>query len=186
MANRTCSIDQCERPSKAHGMCGMHNERRRRNGDANNPGKYALDPLERLAQYVSPGAPDECWIWRGTTNADGYGAIRIKNARLPAHRFVYEVMVGPIPDGLHLDHVWARGCTSRSCVNPAHLEPVTLVENVMRGNGVGAVNARKTTCPQGHEYDKVWVDAIGRASRQCSTCQREWARRNPRRRRTSA
>lgn len=185
MPHRTCSINGCDREAKAHGMCGMHNERRRRNGDPNNPGRYAHDPLERLANYLVPGDPAECWPWQGPVNKDGYGSMKVGADRFPAHRYVYEHLVGPIPDGLHIDHVRARGCTTRACVNPAHLEPVTQTVNTMRGDCPPALNARKTRCPQGHEYDKVYVDAQGRKSRRCTTCQREWARRNPKRRRTA-
>ena len=66
-----------------------------------------------------------CWEWTGHVNNAGYG--RVKNDY--AHRLAYEMFVGPIPDGADLDHL----CRRRSCVNPAHLEPVTRSENVRRG-----------------------------------------------------
>jgi len=65
-----------------------------------------------------------CWLWGGGTGKSGYGVAWWQGRQVQAHRAVYELMVGPIPDGLELDHVRARGCTSRLCVNPAHLEPV--------------------------------------------------------------
>lgn len=67
-----------------------------------------------------------CWVWRGRTNRDGYGKI---GRQTLAHRAYYEALVGPIPDGLTIDHL----CRNRACVNPDHMEPVPAVENVRRG-----------------------------------------------------
>jgi hypothetical protein len=69
---------------------------------------------------------DGCWLWTGAINHNGYGIFAVDGKKVArAHRVAYELEVGPIPFGLHLDHVEERGCTSRACVNPAHLEPVT-------------------------------------------------------------
>jgi hypothetical protein len=89
---------------------------------------------------------DGCWRWPGAKNPKGYGVIRRDGKRLPVHRVAYELRVGPIPDGLVLDHL----CRVRNCANPAHLEPVTPGENTLRGEGPAAVNARKTHCSRGH------------------------------------
>src|SRR5687768_9228270 len=82
-------------------------------------------PAERFAAHVVPEA-DGCHMWAGTTNQWGYGRFYLYGRIYSAHRWVYEQTVGPIPDGLTLDHL----CRNHSCVNPAHLEPVTLAENV--------------------------------------------------------
>lgn len=71
---------------------------------------------------------DECWEWQGYTNPRGYGQTHIKGAGPMVHRVVYEGLVGPIPDGMTLDHL----CKNKVCVNPAHLEPVTRHENSRR------------------------------------------------------
>lgn len=86
-----------------------------------------------------------CWVWQGGMfSENGYGNYR----RRAAHRVAYELCVGPVPDGLTLDHL----CRNKRCVNPAHLEPVTTGENVRRGIGPSAQNARKTHCKRGHEF----------------------------------
>lgn len=75
------------------------------------------------------GFTTPCWIWAGGTSEDGYGRAWANGRQIPAHRHYYELHVGPIPEGLVLDHL----CRIPSCVNPGHLEPVTPAENVRRG-----------------------------------------------------
>lgn len=74
----------------------------------------------------------DCWLWTGRLCHNGYGHVRVGSTVARAHRVAYELWVGPIPEGLHLDHVEERGCTSRACCNPAHLEPTTQAENNRR------------------------------------------------------
>lgn len=118
---------------------------------------------------------DDCWQWMGAKNSYGYGLIHRKRVRSMAHRFAYEALIGPIPSGLHIDHL----CRNPGCVNPAHMEPVTLVENVMRGVGFAPINKRKTHCPRGHEYtpeNTMIVQSGGKhKSRSCRECRRERA-----------
>jgi hypothetical protein len=109
---------------------------------------------------------DECWLWRGYVNNYGYGDFWIgRNTK--AHRYSYELQVGPIPAGLVLDHL----CRVRHCVNPRHLEPVTIGENVMRGKTLAAANAAKTSCMNGHPFtpENTWrrIDRPGRVCRIC-------------------
>jgi len=96
----------------------------------------------------------------------GYGTIYANGASRLAHRVAYELVVGPIPDGLHIDHL----CRRPICVNPAHLEAVTQRENTRRGNGATARNGRKTHCPAGHEYTdgNTYLARTGR--RTCRSC----------------
>lgn len=116
-----------------------------------------------LAQDWGHATP--CWIWQGYTEKTGYGRITVNKRRWRAHRWMYEQEVGPIPEGLTLDHL----CGVRNCVNPDHLEPVTLVENSLRGGSPWARNRRKTHCLRGHEFTKentFWSEG----SRGCRLC----------------
>jgi hypothetical protein len=91
-----------------------------------------------------------CWLWTGFIR-DGYGRFHINRNETPrmAHRIAYTLCCGEIPNGMTLDHL----CKVTHCVNPLHLEPVTLRENINRGNGISARNYAKLRCPKGHEYD---------------------------------
>jgi hypothetical protein len=116
---------------------------------------------------------DGCWLWTGYRNPEpkNYGRIRVYGRLWTTHRLAYEVLVGPIPEGLTLDHL----CRRPPCINPAHLEPVTVQENIARGTQ--GWNMRiKTHCPRGHPYDEVntWRDKRG--IRYCRACAREKAR----------
>lgn len=91
-------------------------------------------PIQRTAQQIldrcTPAG--ECLIWTGAKSREGYGRLRFKLKVQPTHRVIYELSVGPIPDGLTIDHVTDRGCTSRLCMNVEHMELVTLAENGAR------------------------------------------------------
>ena len=109
----------------------------------------------------------DCIVWTGTTNNRGYGMIGVADKDVLAHRLAYELARGPIPEGLTLDHL----CRNRICVNPAHLEPVTMRENIRRGiKGV-----LTTHCPQGHAYDAENTYITESGWRVCRTCKRERA-----------
>ena len=100
-----------------------------------------------------------CWTFTGTINNKGYGAI----LQTTAHRYIYQQVVGPIPAGLQIDHL----CMNKTCVNPAHLEPVTAKEN-MRRRGVA-----ETHCRKGHEFTAENSYLHGNGSKECRTCRYE-------------
>jgi hypothetical protein len=120
------------------------------------------DPLTR---YVVDDAG--CWMWQGSVTGKGYGNVRVAGKTKYAHRFFYEHHVGPIPAGLDLDHL----CRVQTCVNPEHLEPVTHRENVLRGEGPSAQQARLTHCKRGHELSGDNVYSY-RGKRECRECRR--------------
>lgn len=107
-----------------------------------------------------------CWEWRGSVSSSGYGVIGSRSRRKYAHRLLWEAYRGPIPPGLELDHL----CRNPLCVNPAHLEPVTHHENLLRGESPAAQNARKVFCNRGHFDWYIRPDGKGRL---CRTCLRE-------------
>lgn len=107
-----------------------------------------------------------CWIWNASLNPGGYGQICTRTGHPAlAHRVSYELNRGPIPKGLTLDHL----CRNRCCVNPDHLEAVTMTLNVLRGIGPTAVNARKTICKRGHALTQDNVH-LWRNMRFCKAC----------------
>lgn len=113
--------------------------------------------------------PGGCWLWTGRLDRNGYGRITHEGKSREAYRVAYEEFVGPIPVGLHLDHL----CRVRRCINPQHLEPVPPIVNNLRGDTFGGINSRKTECIHGHPYtpENTGYQARGR-SRYCKTCRR--------------
>jgi HNH endonuclease len=118
------------------------------------------------------GHETPCWVWQGYIRPrDGYpDRMRWHGRKVWPLRHIYEMLVGPIPEGLDLDHL----CRVRVCVNPEHAEPVTRGENVRRGVGPSAVHARKTHCIHGHSLADAVLrpqrDGSGRMQRECRTC----------------
>ncbi len=104
---------------------------------------------------------DGCWVWVGEVLPNGYGRLVYRRKRVLAHRLSYYLHRGAIPAGAQIDHL----CRNRTCVRPDHLEAVSPRENVLRGEGLAAQNARATHCKVGHPID-------GRKGRQryCRTC----------------
>lgn len=115
-----------------------------------------------------------CWQWTGAVSTGGYGTFNLgRDAEGDyrygyAHRLSYQLYVGPIPDGLTIDHL----CRNKRCVNPDHLEPVTARENMLRGSSPGARAVRTGRCPKGHPYDSRSASGTQR----CRTCDNEGQR----------
>lgn len=137
------------------------------------------DPVIRFALRVWPRG--DCWEWKGVKRPDGYGAVFIGHGRTTsAHRYSWELFIGPIPPGLVIDHL----CGNRWCVRPSHLTVTTQRDNVLRSStAFAAVNARKTHCPHGHPYAGTNLGRTRKGERVCRCCHRaKWHRWNRRRR----
>ena len=139
------------------------------------------DPIIRFWSKVRKTAT--CWLWQGSCDGKGYGFFHHGNKSLRpkmirAHRWSYEHFVGPIPNDLTLDHK----CRIPKCVNPAHLRPMTAVENVMIGFGAPAKNKRKKQCKYGHLFEENNIIKRLNGGRECLECsrriKREWYRKN--------
>lgn len=118
----------------------------------------------RLATRIAVQASG-CWEWTGTRKETGYGRIEVAGRIVHVHRHVYELLVGPVPAELEVDHL----CRNRPCCNPAHLEPVTHRENTRRAR------AAVTSCPRGHAYDEANT-YTNRGRRFCRACANERGR----------
>jgi hypothetical protein len=120
---------------------------------------------ERLAKRKQIDPETGCWVYTGHRDADGYGKIWIAGKTCRVHRVSYQLLIGPIPPGLQLDHL----CRVRPCFNPAHLEPVTNEENSRRS---GLNQRPRTHCPRGDEYteENTYRDRKGYGS--CRTCRK--------------
>lgn len=139
------------------------------------------DPKVRFLRLTTEGPMPEarpdlgpCLLWTSECDPRGYGFFRPasgrhKNSgRVAAHRFAYEAFVGPIPDGMELDHL----CRVRNCVRVHHLEPVPHRVNTLRGQTITGSNASKTHCKHGHSLENAYIHSRpdGRKYRRCRTC----------------
>lgn len=160
-------------------------------------------PVDRFMEKILK-LDNGCHEWQAYRGENGYGRFYLDGKGALAHRWSYEHFVGPIPDGLQIDHL----CRNHACVNPEHLEPVTASENVLRGIGPQLASERfrqKTEFPKGHPYSDENTYIRDGHGRTCMTCKRahrkkeyalnreraiaraaEWRRANPERARELA
>ncbi|MFG2677063.1 HNH endonuclease signature motif containing protein [Streptomyces sp. NPDC048445] len=186
-----CAVEGCPNPRAAasHGLCQKHLYRKRRYGDPLVVQQIQNGDLKaRLTRLIDRRAPEECWPWTGAVSKRGYAYTKgteSRDSHALAHRLVYETFVGPIPDGLTIDHLCHRaeeckggfGCPHRRCCNPSHLAPEDSVANTMRGNSPSAINARKTHCQNGHAFNAVNTSVSRTGKRTCRPCRAAWKQR---------
>lgn len=115
--------------------------------------------LDRLEARIIPEPNSGCWLWIGGVDGKGYPIIHIRPQMKKVHRVMYELVKGPIPDGMTLDHL----CRTRRCCNTNHLEVVTGAENTRRGTRL------RTHCKEGHPFDEK---LHSRGHRRCGECER--------------
>lgn len=127
--------------------------------------KSKLSPEDRFWSNII--VVENCWEWAGPWGGSGYGLMSINNVSRGAHRRAWELLRGPIPEGLTIDHL----CRNRGCVNPEHMEIVPFRENVLRGFGPTARNSRAELCVRGHAF-AMKKDG----TRWCPTCAKERSR----------
>jgi hypothetical protein len=166
-----CAIAECNSPARRESFCWRHwaywdatgdplSTRRRLDG---------VGPLAGLMRYVTEDPATRCWLWIGSHTQDGYGIVarKVDGRRTSelAHRAVYRAFVGEV-DAESLDHL----CRVRACVNPAHLEPVSMRVNTRRGDTLAAYYASRTHCEGGHEFTPANTIQRPEGCRRCRTC----------------
>lgn len=109
-----------------------------------------------------------CWRWTGAHISTGYGQLDVGGKRKGVHRLAYTAFVGPIPEGMDIDHA----CNVRDCINPEHLRPMSHRDNILRSAGPPGLNAWKTHCKRGHEFTPENTRIPRPGHRECWTCRR--------------
>lgn len=176
-----CLVEGCARVEHARQLCGNHYQTWRKHGT---PTPTPQTRMEIFMARVDKDGPiaklkpelGRCWVWTGTLRQSGYGAFTPSRPgpSRAAHCWLYEQTIGPIPDGLDLDHF---ACENRACVRPSHVRPATRRENVLRSAiSLPALQRARMECPQGHRYEGANL-LVKKGTRQCRTCHRDRERR---------
>lgn len=159
----------CYHKSRVGKQMGSEQKEKIRQSNIKTKSKSKIPSKKRFLNFIVKDN-NGCWVWVGARSHNGYGLFQERTRKQTrAHRFSYKTFNGKIPEGLTIDHL----CRNRLCVNPEHLEAVTLKENLLRGNGFIGKNHRKTHCKRGHNITKeenFYMSKTG--GRQCKECTR--------------
>jgi hypothetical protein len=176
----TCLRCGLSKKHEARGLCEPCYLWARRHRQLDRYPKSVRTPAEWIAM-IDRSDPLTCWPWPGPISDKGYG-----NASGPAHRLVYQLMVGPIPEGQQIDHschndaecAGGKSCQHRLCVNWVnHLRTVTARVNLLASpNTVNSINVMKDHCPRDHPYDEANT-SYRNGRRHCRACDRDRSRR---------
>jgi len=144
--NRYCTVDGCDKKYYAKNYCRNHYENNKRTGNPIPSDHLSRTPEQRFWAKVDKSG--DCWTWIGFRKPDGYGQFHYGGGsrHVPAHRFIYELEVGPIPEGLELRHLCNNG--HLGCVTPSHLVPGTRSENLIDLSYAGTRKTQKLSVPQ--------------------------------------
>jgi hypothetical protein len=150
------------------------------------------DDMYRLISKTDKGPhPDGCWYFTGAIGSHGYGNIWFQGKYTSTQRMCYKIFCGEIPENMHVDHLCHTRencsgvvkCRHRKCIRPSHLTLATHRDNLLRGNGGGGDNIRKTHCSRGHLFtpETTYVRPgvkPGNSSRDCRICRSDASRKS--------
>lgn len=147
-----CSVEGCNQPTKCRGLCCSHYDKMRRHGEAMPPRKVSVNYDEALTNRNK--TVDECLVWTGHINNEGYGHIKAKGKVTRVHRLAWENVNGPVPEGMILDHI----CHNRACFNIDHLRLATAYDNQANRSGANKnsrTGVRNVTIKRGRYQVRV-------------------------------
>lgn len=148
-SNPPCSIDGCNRNAEKRGWCNKHYRRWQKSGHPETGNRRFSDPEKSFAYRTR--RQGHCLIWTGSKNQNGYGTIRINGVPIPAHRYAWERVNGPIPEGMMVDH---KNCYNPACCNVEHLRLATDQQN--KFNRPSAQNNSSTGTRNVYPCGNVW------------------------------
>lgn len=185
-----CLADDCDRIVQAHGWCSMHYYRWKVNGDPDKAQwRKGVPVVERLLSRTDRTTLPDCWLWTGYVSPNGYGQLSLvvqgDRQKISAHRLSYLLFVGPIFEGLTVDHLChnadpnciPKDCLHRRCVNPSHLDAVPIRENQARSPSYVGY---RTHCKYGHEWVNANIKVFANGKRRCNICWIQWHKDHPR------